>query len=460
MSVTLGLFAALRRRRRLILTLFVLLSLGAVAGAYLKRPSYEAHAKVLLNLGGRPISLSRAEVPMPGFVVQTVEALTTLSEVFSSRDLVERLVDELGPEAFESPPPANPVVRRASELFVQIRTAVKVALAEAQLIEPLPPRDALVAEVEEQLSIFPVRQSQVIEVSFGWRNPSVPPLVLRHLLDIYVERVNALNAQTAEQSVLTDQAERAGQALAEAQTQLRALRQGTEIVDPVEERQALTQRIERLAPLLGGAQGGEANGVAIGGRDGPGAEIAALRRQLNELRIERAGALAQYTSDSPAVRAVDAQIAAAEKALAGERTQIEAALAADRARLERVLNAEPRFADAYREVDLAAEAYRTYLQAANDRRVMRLADEELRIKIIDLPAALAPASGASRLVILIAGIVAAAVLASLSGLLVDRLRAEASEDDRQDEGSSAPHAARLLRDVDETPALRTSVAKR
>ena len=462
MSVTFGLLAALRRRRSLILTVFVLLAVGAVAGAYLKRPAYEARAKVLLNLGGRPISLSRAEVPTPTAMVQTVEALTTLSEIFSSRDLLEQLVDETGVEAFNSVPPENPIVRAAVELAADIDDMVTEALVELELVEPVSRRDALVADIEERLSIYPVRQSQVIEISFGWWNPSVPALVLRNLLEIYLDRVNALNAQSAEQTVLNDQAEQARTALDQAQSRLRQLRQGTGIVDPAQDRQMLAERIDRLAPLLGDAAGdatGDAAGVVIGAGDGPGAEIASLRRQLNELNIERAGALAQYTADSPTVRALDAQIAAAERALTEERSRIEAALAADRTRLEEVLSAESRFADAYREVELAAEAYRTYQQAANDRQVMRLADEELRIKIIDLPAALAPGAGASRLVVLLAGLVAAAVLACLTGLLVDRLRAAEREEGEERPGH-APHAARLVRDAEDAPALRTSAVKR
>lgn len=459
MSVIFDLLAALRRRRLLILALFSLLTLGVVAGAYLKKPSYESQAKLLLNLGGRPISLSRAELSAP-VAVQTVEALTTLSEILSSRDLIERLLDEVGPKVFEGTPPANPIVRRLIGLIADVKASVTDALVRAQLIEPPSAREALVADLEERLSIHPVRQSQVIEISFNWPDPSVPPLVLEHLLDIYVERVNALNAQAAEQTVLTDQAERARRTLDEAQSQLRALRQSTQIVDPAQERQTLAERIDRIAPLLGDADDGRTEGVALGGSDGPGAEIAALRRQLNELRIERAGALAQYTPDSPAIRAIDAQIAAAEKALAGERAQIEALLAADRARLDRVLNEEARFSDAYQDVERAAEAYRTYQQAANDRQVMRLADEDLRIKIIDLPAALAPHSGASRLAVLIAGLFAAAILACLAGLFVDRLRTEADGDEDGEEPSRARHAATLVRDGDAAPAIRASAAKR
>jgi uncharacterized protein involved in exopolysaccharide biosynthesis len=459
MSVTVGLLAALRRRRFLILTLFALLAVGAVAGAYLKRPSYAVQAKLLLNLGGRPISLSRAEVQAPGVAVQTVEALTTLSEIFLSRDLIEQLVDQLGPEAFESAPPANPLVRSVLDLTAAIEDWVTDTLIVMELVPPVSPRDALVSSIEERLSIYPVRQSQVMEVSFSWWNSSVPPLVLGHLLDIYLDRVNALNAQSAEQTVLNQQAEQARLALDGAQSRVRALRQGTGITDPAQERQALIERIDRLGPLMGNAESGE-SGVVIGGSDGPGAEIVALRRQLNQLRIERAGALAQFTADSPTVRAIDAQIAAAEAALARERGRIETALAVDKSRLEDVLNAEPRFADAYRDVELSAEAYRTYQQAANDRRVMRLADEELRIRVIDLPAAVAPPSGASRLAVLIAGLVAAAALACLVGLLVDRLRAGASEEEDEEHSAPAPHAARLVREADAAAMLRTSAVKR
>ena len=459
MRVTFGLLAAMYRRRFLILTLFALLAVGAAAGAYLKRPSYEAEAKIFLNLGGRPISLSRAEVQAPGAHVQTVEVLTTLSEIFASRALIERLVDEVGPDAFESAPPANPVVRGVIELISRMDALVTESLVELDLLAPLSPREALVSALEERLSIYPVRQSQVIEISFRWPDPSVPPLVLRHLLGIYLDRVNALNAQSAEQTVLSDQAEQARVALDEAQARLRRLRQDTGIVDPAQERQILTERIDRLAPLLGQAEG-EGTGVVVGGSDGPGAELASLRRQLNELRIERAGVLAQYTADSPTVRAVDAQIAAAEDALARERGRIETALSADRARLERVLTAEARFADAYRDLELAGEAYRTYQQAANDRRVMRLADEELRVRIIDLPAELAPASGASRLAVLLAGLTASAILACLIGLLADRLQSEARQGEDEEQPSPGPHPARLVRDADDAPPLRTSAVKR
>ncbi len=464
MSVTFELFRALRRRRWLITALFVLLGLGVLAGAYLKPPSYVAHAKLLLNLGGRPISVSRAEVPPAGAMVQTVEAVTTLSEIFASRDLLEQLVDELGPRAFQSAPPSSPVLRRGLEIVDDLKAWTRQLLIRAQLVEPQSPRSALVSELQSRLSIYPVRQSQVIEVSFSWSNPSVPPAVLRRLLDIYVERVNALNAQTAEQTVLSDQAERARLELDQAQTRLRELRRDTDIVDPAEERKALSEQIEKLAPLLGGAAQGEPAGLAVDGNDGPGAEIAALRRQLNELRIERAGAVAQFTPDSPNVRALDAQIQAAEQALGEQRAQIEASLDADRKRLEQVLDAEKLFAEAFRRVDLAGLAYQTYSQAASDRNVMRLADEELRLRIIDVPSDQAPASGPSRLVILLAGLIAAAILACLIGLLIDRLSVVAEPTpDRQepdrDDAAQSPQAARLWRD-EEAPALRTSVAKR
>lgn len=465
MGAILDLFRTLKRRRLLIFSLFVLLAIGVVAGVYVKRPTYEARAKLLLNLGERPISLSRAELPSSGMMVQTVEAVTTLSEIFSSRDLVERLVDELGPDVFESPPPGNPLLRRTLELVNGARDQVRDLLVRAQLVEPQSPRAALVSELENRLSIYPVRQSQVIEVSFGWSKPSVPPLVLRRLLDIYVDRVNALNAQGAEKTVLSEQAEEARAALDLAQARLRALRQDTGIIDPDKEREALTDRIEKLAPLLGHSPQGDADGVAVGGGDGPGAEIAALRRRLNDLRIERAGALAQYTQDSQMVRALDARITAAEQALAAERAQIEAALAGDRKRLEDVLDAEPSFAEAQRDLDLAAQAYQTYSQAANDRNVMRLADEELRLRIIDVPAAQAPASGPSRIVLLIAGLVVAAIAACVIGLFIDRLRAEARRaeqgDDHVADAEEPRHqTARFLRDVDEAPAFRTSIANR
>ena len=415
----LDLFSALRRRLLLVLLSFMLLAAGAVAGAYTLDQTYEVRAKLLVGFDARPVSVSRAELPSEGPGLLTVEAVTTLTEILNAEDAVEEVVDALGPDTFKGEPPSNPLVRAVAETIQSASGTVKDWLASAGLIAPVDPRQALIDEVAANISVFPVRQSQVVEIAFSWTVPDVPPLVMARLLDIYEDRINAFNAQAAEEGILADEAAGARERLGAAQKRLASLQDETGLIDPSLKREVLMARIEALEPVL---RAGEDGLGATVSESGIVKDLSDLSRRLADLRIERAGALVEFTSDNPRIRALDAMIAQAEKQVAVDRRRAQDALEADRSDLEHALATENAFANAREEVALAAEAFRTYSQAANDRRVMRVGQEEVRMRVIEHPSAVAHPSGPSRLTSLLLGLAVSLILACGLGLLVDRLR--------------------------------------
>jgi uncharacterized protein involved in exopolysaccharide biosynthesis len=419
---TLGdLLASLRRRIPLILFVFLLLVIGVLAGTYMRDQIFETRAKLLIGFDTRPISVSRSELPSESPGLLAVEAVTTVSELLASREVVEQLVDDLGPEAFEGPAPTNPLVVYVSGIVGSASERLRGLLLDAGLVEPVSERDALVAEVWNSLSVFPVRQSQVIEISFSWPVRDVPPRVLDHLLGMYLERIATYNAQAAQEGILSLEAEQARLRLVEAQQTLAGLREETGIVDPAARRAFLLQRLQVLEPVLSEDAG--LPGVAVG-EEGIAGEIASLNRDLAALRIERAGALTEFTETSPRVLAIDARIAATDRELRAAVERVASAVAEDRAALDAVLAAEDAFNRALNDISLATEAFRTYSQAADDRRIMRLGEQELRVRVIDRPPGTAAPVGASRLVMLVAGMAVSLIIACLLALVVDRLRRE------------------------------------
>lgn len=414
-----GLMYGLWIRRFLVLTLFVLFSIGALVGTYARDQLFETRAKLLIGFDSRPISISRSELPseMPG--VLAVEAVTTVSELLASREVIEQLVDDLGPESFEGPAPTNPVVVFLSGVVRGVSEGVRAGLLDAGLVEPVSPREALVSEVQESLSVFPIRQSQVIEITFSWPVRDVPPRVVEHLLGMYRERIAAYNAQAAQESILSVEAEVARQRLEDAQQNLARLREVSGIVDPAAQRAFLLQRLQVLEPVLSDDAGSP--GVTVG-EDGITGEIASLSRDLAALRIERAGALIEFTETSPSVLAIDARIAATDRELRAAVERVTAAVAQDRAALDALLAIEDAFSRALNEISLASEAFRTYSQAADDRRIMRLGEQELRLRIIDRPPGVATPVGASRFAVLLMGMAISLIAACGVALLVDRLR--------------------------------------
>lgn len=428
MKIFQTLLATVRREIRLVLTIFFLTAIAAVALAYSKDPVYQSAAKMWLNFDARPISASGGEMPPGSPVILAAEVLTTLTEVMKSDGLIERLVDRLGEDRFAKPPSENLALRAVGSAIDLARTGVTNLLSSLSLVEPLSPRQKLVDDIADSLSVFAVRQSQVVELTFDWDNPIIPPLVLQEFVVIFQERVAELNAQAVEETLLTRQAELSAKAIESAQQRLADLRESTGIVNMPEERQNLAAGVQTLERML--ASDSETGWIMDAG-DGVGADFAALRKLISDFKIERAGLLSAFTPDSPELLSVTARLEAAETELASLRESMNATLAENRKALDLLLSVEQDFYTAQRELDLASESFRTYSLAATDRRVMRLSDEELRLKVIDAPAETAKLTGASRLMTLFAGLIAAAVVAVFYVLLKERLTVPVAKPEQQ-----------------------------
>lgn len=412
MAVFLFLIRAIRRWRALFVLAFLALAAGTVAGAYVKRRNYESSAKILVNLENRGISLSRAEVQFGGTMVQAVEVITSQTEILRARRLIEETIDSLGREAFDEPP-AGGLTGLLLDGLKQAETALDDVLVMLRLTEAVGPRERLIERVDKALRVYPVRQAQIIQISFEWRNPRLPPLFLDRYLELYLATVARLNGGPDQPDLMDRQVRRAASELAAAEQELRALDARFGIVDLKREKQTLAERIDRLNGLVSGLPAGPAANAAESGEGGvlAGAQIAALRGQINLLRIERAKAAVGFTADSRTLREFDGQIAAAEAALAASLREAGEALAASRARLEVLQRAESDYNRVGRTLEIAAEAFQTYRKVAEDQRLQRAQETRLRIQVVDPPAVPIRPVGVGRLVLVALSLVVALALA-------------------------------------------------
>lgn len=399
--------------------LFLLLAIGATTGAYLKKPSFESSVKLLLNTDTMPLSLSRAELPQINGGSDTTEAVNTLTEILTSRQLMAEVVDNLGPEAFKSAPPSNRLVHAVLGGIDTVTEYLRRALARAGLITIISPRDEMIGNLQGRLQVYHVRQSPVLVVAMTWPNPVVAEQTLNELLALLLDRVAALNGASAEQDLFAQQAKASAAALEQAQTHLRSLQADYDVINPTVEIVRLNDRMFRLEQ----AQDRQAptDGPVIVRSPEMGTRMDDLLRRISALEIARAGALALSTDSSAAVREVDAQLSAAHAEYEKETQRLQAAYATDQQRLDRLLAVEDDFIAAQRNADLATEGYRAYRQAAADRNVMRLQQERLRIRIIDPPKTSAAPTGPSRLVLVVLALLGALSAAILIILALDRL---------------------------------------
>ncbi|MDQ0321091.1 uncharacterized protein involved in exopolysaccharide biosynthesis [Pararhizobium capsulatum DSM 1112] len=418
-------YSILLQQRRLFTIFFLVLFIGGVGAVYLKRPTFESSAKLMVNMEGLGVSLSQAEVPATGPQVQAVEAVTSQIELLTSRDLVVELVDRLGMDTFRAPPPKNPIVRAAVQTLETVSRGVGNALATLGLVQPVGERDALIEQLSNSIRVFPVRQSQVIVVSLRWRTPAIPSLALSTLLELFNEKSKTLDGIRSEYVLFSDQVTQAAEALEKAEAEARAFDQTHDIADLAREKQMLIDRIDRLTAMRTDAGLGEtATAPPTGQSDiaGAGEQLTQLRSRLYTLNEERAKALASFTPEHRTVQELDRQISETKKAMVEENAAVGAAIKASHTRLQVLLGAEQSNNRIQRNIELATQAYQTYRKVASDRQNMLAHETIVHVQTIDAPSQPIRPLGASRLIWAIAALVVSLVLAAIATLALNLLR--------------------------------------
>ena len=238
--------ATISRRKFLFFTLFIVIFASAVVGAYVKPQWYESQASLLITLQSPRVNSSRAEEVQITASVQPDEVMAKLAEIMKSRELDEELVDTLPPWVFEHKPSNKWYVRLIVKPLKAVVESGKDLLIKARLIEPSNPRFEKIKTIQKGLTVFPVRKAQVIEVTFSSKNPEVPPVVLRTLIDIFQQRLEALRSSTEGVKVYEARAEDLNRKLAAAEAARAAFMIENRIDDLEAERTNLMSRVAKL----------------------------------------------------------------------------------------------------------------------------------------------------------------------------------------------------------------------
>ena len=426
---------AVLRRRQLVLLLFILSTLAATAAIYVRLPTFESAAAVLINVERFGVSASRSDVRQDVAVLQAVEAVTSQAEILRSRELVEKLADKLDPKIFERPPSANPLMRAISTTIRSVQDVAVYGLRQIKLLPPANPHYDIIKTIEGCLDINTVRQAQVIRISCRADNPDTAQTVLRTMLETYIA-MNANRKLDAEEGdVLRKEATRVRGQLEDAEQELFTLRAKHGIADLGGEKSLLSDRINRLTTVLEGAPDsvvptpvtGAARAVSpaggqverkvldVPGTDGgsggvSGAQVNQLRSQLNSLRVDRAGLSTQFSPSHTRVRAIDAQIESIDTLLKGEIKGLTDSITGYKARLQTLLAVEPQITRLSRNVGILSDTYEVYRKATEDRQIMRQQESLVQVQIIDPPSVPYQPRGPSPLILLLAAIAGALVL--------------------------------------------------
>lgn len=428
--------------RRLFLITFSCVALGAVAGTYAKRQMYESNAKLLVKLEQRGVSLSQSEVRYEQSLKIAEEAVTTQAELLSSKDIIGRVVDELGADILEGPPPSSWFGKAVRAAVRGVTEGLEDALAALGLVVKMAPRDATVAAIQKNLKIYPVRRAQLIEVSFRARNPLAAPRVLDSFIQLQLKKLAELNAVSEGYEFYREQTQQLNGALRVAESEWAEFKAKHLIIDIQAEKSMLMQRIERLTSLLEGSQagaavdagpatpvrevrGGEAENRGLptplrdAGASLAGNELSQLVARLNELKLEHARRTTLFERHNPLVQELENQIASAESMLGREARRRTESINTYKARLAKLDRLEPESRRLLRNATISEENYKTFARATEDRRIAQQEQNKVVILVVDKPSTPDKPVPPSRLIILLIGLALALVAGMLAVLVVE-----------------------------------------
>jgi succinoglycan biosynthesis transport protein ExoP len=446
------------RRRRLVLSVAAAGTLLAALWVWFARPTYRAHATILLT--AKPISGPRGEA-MPDRQIESELALLT------SPALVRAVLQAQDGAAATHPP--HTVAGGGSNPL----TALYRRFHHLKAPDPF---DERVRAIAKDIETNRVADTNVVEVAYRGADPKWAAGFVNGLLNQHVERIAHLNEQTNSPQFFQGQREVVSKRLQAARDALNAFRQrqGTDAVegDDTELRKSMAEldtekgtattalaearaRVEYLRRELARRPSTISAEEEI--RQNPAVKM--LEDRLLQLDLQRTEAISKYTPTSTVVQGIDSQIAETRKLLQGreqetrtggktsvnpthqalevELVQKEAestALAARvggiaaqqaqvRAAMSRLIGAGPELDRLKNEEKSANDAYLDYLKKTEDARLSRALDQEGIVNISVLERAEAPdtpepsKAGMRVLIALLASLGAGLGLA----LLVDRL---------------------------------------
>jgi polysaccharide biosynthesis transport protein len=410
------------RRRRLFLFVFLVCFTAATIGAYVKPQRFQSSTTIFVSFGSPRLDTSRSEQRNNVAILQSEEFVASQVELMQTRDLIEELVDTVPPWVFESKPSSKWYIRAIVDSVSFVSRYTNKFLVALKLVEPTNPRYENILTIENNLEIFPVRKSQVVEVSFVSKNPEVPKVILDTFIEIYKTRLSDLRSKSEGANIYMAQAEKLNKELAKAEKALTDFMVENGIVDIDLEKTQILERLDAIASLaeLSEETKDSSNNMkfAFIGENAP-PQIKQQTTNLNKLLIERIKLAASFTSNQRDVLRLDKQIAGIRSILNDELKILANVKEQDRKNLERLFKLEPRYNWLSRQVNVLSTSYETYSKAAKDRETFFERDNQILAQIIDPPVTPYQPMKPSRLILVAIGLVLSVILSLVFVLLTD-----------------------------------------
>lgn len=254
-------YVLFRHKWKMILFLVAVVATVTV-GTFRSPEIYRSEAKLLVQLGRESVTLDPTATTghIIGVSRSRESEINSELEILKSRELAEKVVDAIGLEAFhvgsdedikgDVDVSGSRVARDAIEKIKRyVRTPVKWLrnlLKRLDMVEPLSEHEKTVLGVLNGLDIEALKDSSIISISYEAQSPKLAQEVITKLIDSYLEKHIAVHQTPGSYAFFTQQSEDLRDKLAQAENELRNLRDETGISSLEEQRLVILNHIGNL----------------------------------------------------------------------------------------------------------------------------------------------------------------------------------------------------------------------
>ena len=341
-------YFVLFRHKWKIIVFFLAVVTVVTVGTLVASSIYQSEAKLLIRVGRESVSLdptaSTGQVISIGQQRET--EIKSELEILKSQDLIEKVVDAIGPATFLKPPEdsngtsqkngggikewLDPLLEGVGSLF-------------SSLFNQLSDRDRAILTVTKSLDIDAPKTSNIITINFETKSRKLARETINRLIGFYLDKHINVHNTPGSFEFFSKETDQFREALAKKEDDLKELKDRTGVASIEEQRHILLTRIGRLQQEMEETESALAtssakvkalesslahlpqNMVLQETTGNPNQGVDLMRARLYELELKEQDLLSKYTETSKPVQEVRRQLAEARALLAKEdpsRTQV------------------------------------------------------------------------------------------------------------------------------------------
>ena len=342
-------FYILFRHKRKAIPFFLAVVITVTFGTLIAPRIYQSDAKIMLRLGRENVALDPTVPSGPILSVgQTREAeLKSEIEILKSADLIAKVVEEIGPAKFLNPSKEMPeksesiggklreAISEFKEGFRQVLEGV-VGSSKKDTSDPLKDRYNAIQLVANNLHAEALKNSNIITITFEAGNRRLAKRTIDKLIDFFLEKHMNIHRPAGSYEFFDEQTAETRKTLAEAEENLRTLKNSTGIASLEEQRKVLLERISGLQrhteETKSALAASRAKILSLGRTlaslpptitaqettGNPSPVTNSMRARVYELQLKEQDLLSRYNENSRPVQEIHRQIAEAQALLSKE----------------------------------------------------------------------------------------------------------------------------------------------